>query len=441
MIGALEAEGLKVYAPRARTFLDVDEAAFMLGLFMHVFGKPKDNGQHGRDVKRFHEWVDLAYKSAGSLLSSDSSLARYVKARRYEIAEVVRDYRALVETAEAAGWDLKQPYNPDHMKTKLVGVPGLSRRARKSLVSSYVERLIRRRIAFGRPFSLRYVILRATSLDWNALDLFYRLCGFRHFRQMFDQAENVRKDEGPVCNLSLLSQYLARFMDKFTVSVLSAELLNEDKFVRVFFTSYLYALFRRGETEYEDSEDPFPRGRIPFLTVHQAKGLEFPVVVLGNPRKTLRPQRVEEIVSPFLKRAGEPLERMAEFDVMRMFYVALSRAMNLLVIAHYTGRGQSVNDPFSSMLATEFPRIRDLDVNSLPRAHHKSDELPKTYSYTSDYLLYKRCPRQYMAFKKYGFVESRSQTMLFGSLVHQTIDDIHQRLIALRDDHEQTTTP
>lgn len=128
----------------------------------------------------------------------------------------------------------------------------------------------------------------------------------------------------------------------------------------------------------------------------------------------------------------EPLDRMAEFDVMRMFYVALSRAKNLLVLAHYCGRGQSVNDPFQSMLDDGFPRINEFKVQSLPKADHADDDLPKTYSYTGDFLLYKRCPRQYMAFRKYRFAPARSQTMFFGSLVHQTIDDLHQHLIAMR---------
>lgn len=36
----------------------------------------------------------------------------------------------------------------------------------------------------------------------------------------------------------------------------------------------------------------------------------------------------------------------------------------------------------------------------------------------------KNCPRNYMVFHKYEFVPSRSQTMFFGSLVHQSIEDL-----------------
>jgi len=51
-------------------------------------------------------------------------------------------------------------------------------------------------------------------------------------------------------------------------------------------------------------------------TTHPSKGLELPVVVLGNSLKDAKLQRMEEIVRPLLDREGEPLERMAEFDVM-----------------------------------------------------------------------------------------------------------------------------
>jgi DNA helicase-2/ATP-dependent DNA helicase PcrA len=44
-----------------------------------------------------------------------------------------------------------------------------------------------------------------------------------------------------------------------------------------------------------------------------------------------------------------------------------------------------------------------------------------------------------MLFRKYNFVPSRSQTMFFGSLVHQTLEDLHQRLIAQRT--PPTVTP
>jgi DNA helicase-2/ATP-dependent DNA helicase PcrA len=438
MIEALESRGLKVYAPRAKTFLDVKEATAMIGLFLQIFGKPSRQDHWGNDYKKYMDWLDRSSEIGERLLNSDSSLNRYVEARRNEINTVLGDYQILKQTMERNGWSGEETYNPSTMGNAIKNANGLSRAAKRTISSRYLGELIQRRMESGRPFSLGYVVRRATSFDWNALDLFYRFCGFGHFRKMFDKALSVKKDEGPICNLSLLSNYLSRYLDYQSISIFDARLLSNDGFKKSFFLGYLYALYRRGESEYEDAQDPFPRGRIPFLTIHQAKGLEFPVVILGSARKNNRkPQRIEEVVQPLIKNKCEPLDKMPIFDVMRMFYVALSRAKNLLVIAYYRGAGQTINEPFKSMLDESFPRINQLNVGSVPRDEIKSDDLPRSYSYTGDYLLYKRCPSQYMIFRKYGFAPARSLTMFFGSLVHETIDDLHQHLLDKRHAHEQ----
>jgi DNA helicase-2/ATP-dependent DNA helicase PcrA len=429
---ALERRGLRVYAPRAGTFLEVPESVAMFGLYLRIFGRPARGDFGGDEYQGYHNWLDHAEAIAAGLCQEDHRLDAYVCDRQAEIARCVADYEALVKVVERQGWRLDQPYEPRRMKRALYDTPLLSETARRKLGSPYFERVIEHRIAGGRPYSLSYILSSMTALDWGVLDLFYRLCGFDHFRAMFDLAE-CGEDEGPICNLSLISQYLARFMDEYG-AIITASLLQDQGMARVLFGSYLFALYRRGESEYEDAEDPFPKGRIPFLTIHQAKGLEFPVVVLGNARKDTHngPQPVERLVHPLVNREGEPLNRMAEFDAMRLFYVALSRAKNLLVIAHPRGSGQWVNKPFQKLLDHTFPRIPQLDVNSLPVARLKAEETPHSYSYTGDYLFYRRCPRQYMIFRKYGFAPSRSQTMMFDALVHRTLDDLHQLLIARR---------
>jgi DNA helicase-2/ATP-dependent DNA helicase PcrA len=430
---ALEALGLKVYAPRAGRFLEVEEAHAVFGVFLQIFGKPTRGEYPGRDYNDFFNWIDQAYADSQALLQDDPLLSQFVQDRKAEIANACRDYQALTSLIERRGWKPEQPYDPALMKRALYTLPGLSDHARRNIASKYFEKLAEFRRGQGRPVSLSYVVIRSTSVDWNILDLFYRLTAFRHFKAMFDLAE-AGSDEGPICNLSLISQYLARFMDEYR-SVISADLLLEDRYQHWLFGSFLYAIFRLGESEYEDAEDPFPKGRIPFLTIHQAKGLEFPVVVFGNPRKSNKGvQKVEEIVHPLLERQGEPLERIPEFDMMRLFYVALSRAKNLLVIPHWQSRGNYVSKPLKSLLEEEsMSRIPDFDLEGMPAAKLEKDDLPKNYSYTADYLHYQKCPRQYMIFRKYGFVPSRSQTMFFGSLVHRTLEDLHHFLIGQRE--------
>jgi DNA helicase-2/ATP-dependent DNA helicase PcrA len=431
---ALEAEGLRVYAPRAGTFLGVPESVAMFGCLLRLFGRPQRGVFGGEDYSAYQDWLDAALACAERLCQEDKHLAAYLRDRQAEVASAVADYQALTDVAARRGWDLGQAYAPRTMKGAFVGAPRLSEATRRKLASPYLERIIERRIEEGRPATIGYLLSSVTALDWSVLDLFYRLCGFDHFRAMFDLAERG-EDEGPICNLGLISQYLARYMEEYG-TILTAPFLGGDGIQRAFFGSYLFALFRRGGSEYEDAEDPFPRGRIPFLTVHQAKGLEFPVVVVGSARKDTwhKPSKVEQLVHPLVDRQGEPLERMSEFDAMRLFYVALSRAKNLLVIARPSGRGYFVNPPFNRLTDGEFPRIPNLDLDSLPPATVDENETAHAYSYTGDYLFYQRCPRQYMVFRKYGFVPSRSQTQMFGTLIHRTLDDLHQFLIARREE-------
>jgi DNA helicase-2/ATP-dependent DNA helicase PcrA len=429
---ALENLGLKVYAPRAGRFLEVDESYDVFGLFALILGLPEIQGGWGGDYGAFGDWLLQIEQNAKQLTKADPALKQFVIDKRAEVNTACRDFEALKRVVEHENWSLKEPYDLMRMKRKLYNASGLSDTGRKLLGSAYLDLTVERRAREGKPFSLEYILKRVTSLDWSLLDLFYRLTGFAHFKAMFDLAESG-EDEGPVCNLSLITQYLARFVDEF-IPMLTADLLVDGMFHRVFYFSFLFSIYRLGESEYEDAEDPFPKGRIPFLTVHQSKGLEFPVVVLGNPRRRLYDAGfVEKAIYPFCENENsEPLTRQAEFDAMRMFYVALSRAQNLMVIAHFKGRGQSINAPFKTLLDNNFPRIPQLDLETVPKYTSQENDLPRMYSYTADFLSYKKCPRQYMVFRKYGFVPSRAQTMFFGSLVHRTLEDLHHEIIRRR---------
>lgn len=431
MKSALEDAGLRVYAPRAGRFLEVEESVSLFGCYLAIFGKP-EQGDYRGEYLEYHGWMDHCLDVAKNLMSTDKGLKTFIQSRKNEVAQAAKDYSILSEFVENAGWDIDQPFDPVTMYEELRKVTGISETARKTIFNRYFQRIIKSRIEEGKPFSLSYILNAATSLDWNVLDLFYRLCGFEHFKRMSDVAEKgENRDEGPICNLGLISQYLARYIDDFG-SVFTGKFLKNDGVRRNFFMSFLYSIYRLNESEYENVDDPFPKGRIPFLTIHQAKGLEFPVVVLGHAYKMeFPPSKIETMVRPLLEDEGEPLNRIDEFDAMRMFYVALSRAENLLVIAD--PKGGRLYRPFKEMFKRGVTTIPNLNLDSVPAAKIDDSEIPKIYSYTSDYLLYQKCPRQYMIFRKYGFVASRSQTQFFGTLVHETLEDLHHLLINERE--------
>ena len=71
------------------------------------------------------------------------------------------------------------------------------------------------------------------------------------------------------------------------------------------------------------------------MTIHQSKGLEFPVVVVG--RLDWSPQLTNSTDRPireyYYRPQHEPEKFIPAFDLRRLFYVAFSRAKQLLVLS------------------------------------------------------------------------------------------------------------
>lgn len=107
------------------------------------------------------------------------------------------------------------------------------------------------------------------------------------------------------------------------------------------------------------------------MTIHQSKGLEFPVVVVGSLDKRLStPKKVDGDLQQFYHRPlFEPEDRITEFDRMRLHYVAFSRPEKVLVLTahakpkeHFTPIWQGLPqwpDVKSDLLAAQSFTLRD----------------------------------------------------------------------------------
>ena len=434
-IQALRAEGLNVYAPRAGRFLEGQEATEMFGVFFQIFGLPAIDDFSGFEFNKFKKWLKETDKKGEEIIKQDSVLKNYVAQKRLQLETITKDYESLLRVVEKNNWAIGQDFDIDQMRRKLSEANNLSEGAKNAILSPYLARIVneRKKDKTQSPLKLSQIINRATSLDWSILDIFYQLCGFNHFKRYFDMAQN-EGNEAPICNLSKITEYLARFMELYS-PILSASFVREDGFVRLFISSYLYTIYRLRESEYENDDEPFPKGNIQVLTIHQSKGLEFPVVFM-YPKRMESADQKEEIISKFKQTTGEPAHKIPRFDLMRIFYVGLSRAENLLILPRLEEKGHGkelVKYINNTITNTGVINMQDFDVSQLKISPIKKSVLSKPYSYTADYLAYDRCPRQYMIFRKYDFIPSRSQTMFFGSLVHNTIEDLHQFLISKRE--------
>ncbi|HZR94025.1 MAG TPA: ATP-dependent DNA helicase [Gaiellaceae bacterium] len=258
------------------------------------------------------------------------------------------------------------------------------------------------------------------SLDLRPADYFYRLLALEPFRAYV-------KNENRARNLAVFSQLLNAFQNYYHYTVVTAR--NREYLRFHLFNSFLRLLHDGGINEYEDPDQPFPKGHVQVMTIHQAKGLEFPLVVVGSLDVAgSTAKQVDRDLGPFYHRPEfEPPGRITTFDRMRLHYVAFSRAEKLLVLT-----SDEQPKPWFAPIWDGLPQWPYVQREVLEAQRFKpKDRMPikKCYSFTGDVKVYETCPRQYEFFRGYDFTPSRSAVIFFGLLVHQTIEEIHRLVL------------
>jgi DNA helicase-2/ATP-dependent DNA helicase PcrA len=279
----------------------------------------------------------------------------------------------------------------------------------------------------GHPLLLKIQKLRAEvevlkpgkALDRRISDYLYQFMSVEPFNSLALNANRAR-------NLALFSQLTSVFGRYYNYTVLSEKNLP---FLRGhFFASFLRFLHSGGINEYEDPDQPFPKDHVQIMTIHQSKGLEFPVVVVGSLTQNISTQKkVDQTLSNYYaKVAFEPETRITGFDRMRLHYVAFSRAEKLLVLTN--GGTDLPKDHFSPIWdgLPQWPAVSKELIASQEWTHQDRIPPKKSYSFTGDLKVYETCPRQYQMYKYLEFAPSRTVMVFFGLLVHQTIEDIHR---------------
>ena len=284
------------------------------------------------------------------------------------------------------------------------------------------------------------------TTDYAYCGLMYQLFEFQPFAGILDTEMDVGVvDIRPARNVAKLTQIIGKFEYLHRVDVLDSKEYQGrrriDQDTERLFNLYLRLLYDGGITEYEDDSEYAPSGCVSFLTVHQSKGMEFPIVIvdsLGNvPRKNVN-DLMMLIEDRYFKRPPfEPYDATKFFDFWRLYYTAFSRAQDLLVLTcnedkrtpsiYFTGpyrELQSVESAGFDITEFSFKPIKDVNIKN-------------TYSFTSHITVYETCARQYKFYKELEFQPVRANAMLFGTLVHETIEDVHRA--ALRHE-EQTIT-
>ncbi|MGK7933497.1 MAG: ATP-dependent helicase [Microcystaceae cyanobacterium] len=365
----LEEQGISVYSPRSNQFFDREEIKLMIGALIALFPQ----------FPKVRKWNDDAHLPIWDYYDNDC----------------VRLFMS----------ELKKDENKDLLKW------------------------------WKQKARLHYTLSQNT--DYAFTGLFYELLQFPLFSRYLDETLLQKKgiiNSRAMRNLALLSQLLGKFEYLNNIIVFTPQFL--DKNIKDLFNQFFRFLEEGGIDEYEDDGEYAPSGCVSFLTIHQSKGLEFPIVIVGSLNLSPRKQYTElnEILENhyFDRPPFEPIEEIKNYDFYRLFYTAYSRAQNLLVLTciEKQGRGRTPSkhfaDYYNGLVDWKDPRF---DLPQLSLEQVKDVNLKREYSFTSHLTLYENCAEQYRFFKALEFAPIRTSPILFGTLVHQTIEDIHKTVL------------
>lgn len=179
---------------------------------------------------------------------------------------------------------------------------------------------------------------------------------------------------------------------------------------------------------------------VQLMTVHKAKGLEFPVTIVSSlseynfplaPRDPMREKdninKDDTFYTPnkFLEykdcsEADEVNLGLAEEN--RVIYVAMTRAQDILVLSVVGKMPEEI-----CKISNYFNKNLDLDNMSISSVGSKPEENKLNLSYSS-FADYNNCPWRYNLLNKLHFKVSQKEVTKMGSIIHEALDVINQEI-------------
>ena len=116
----------------------------------------------------------------------------------------------------------------------------------------------------------------------------------------------------------------------------------------------------------------FPKGQVCISTMHASKGLEWPVVIVATAEPLGQTAELDHALRRYSRRCyQEPVDHIAANDRRRQYYVACTRAQNMLVL---TGNGEHPPSPAFDSVWHDLPRWSSINHAQLVRQRFGSRE-------------------------------------------------------------------
>ncbi|PKL69063.1 MAG: ATP-dependent helicase [Methanobacteriales archaeon HGW-Methanobacteriales-1] len=222
-----------------------------------------------------------------------------------------------------------------------------------------------------------------------------------------DKEEEKEEKEDVLFNLSKLSGIIKRYQE------FSKEPSLED------FLKFLFKLPKKLQYDEEMLEDP---RALKIMTVHQAKGLEFPVVFICGAAENKFP--LKSHYKDILPIPSELLKFIPDGQVneeRRLFYVAMTRAQDNLIISPGGKKSQFIEHDIG---IEEFSDV-DKIIEKCEERELAHNPLQVSFSSISTY---ETCPFRYKLIYYYLFEYQPTQKQKYGTILHHCLNRIHQAI-------------
>lgn len=253
----------------------------------------------------------------------------------------------------------------------------------------------------------------------NQLNIFYKVLDstnylYRLFNKFFNE-----KDRASEIKLKNLAKF-SKLIFKFENTVNSKE-----------FKTLLYYLDRIPENKMEDSATYDDVSAVKLMTIHQAKGLEFPVVILAGVTNRRYNSKLREEDKYIIEIPADLMLDKHKFDrgaeLRRTFYVGMSRTEKLLIISTIDGKNNKPSEFISDIGYDKFSSIKDFDKLFFETDHYKPkpEKINLSYSSVNAYI---DCPFKFYCSEQLEFQIPIGYFQAYGTIVHNCLKKLHIKI-------------
>lgn len=446
ILDVFEREGIPYYLKGIDDLIYQDEAKAVLALFWYIL--PFNPNLIARYGEGGH-WINLLsftdrYYNSSKIFNLDFrtiAVLEEIEFRYHQnVVNYTKSHDPLVENRKSRSYmDVVRDYSDDALedifrKAKKIDISLLSRDELKAIGITDEHDLD----FFCRLNELKKLLLDGdieTREKPTSLEVFYRLVSITGYFDELSSRSDFEARKASL-NLALISGIVSDYEN----------IMGRHDIAGLF--SYLHRSLKHYScpiNEYEDNSD-----KVHIMTVHKAKGLEYPVVITASLKENKFPILFRKSKSTDFERPTYPTPneflkyKMSEEDEVRelnreeerIVYVADTRAEELLILSCAQSR---INAPVPEVLRKfeeDYGEIARIEVDEIDRLKKVTSHMPRESNLfrqvdfddvLDDYLF---CPLKYNLENNLGYQNPRNINKFINSKMRVILNTIHNPKIS-----------